>query len=153
MRRMDKQINDRNLIAEIINQNSVCRIALADEDKPYLVPMSYGFMDGKIYLHSAKEGQKIDIIKKNNKVCFEISDSIEILGSGNACDFGLKYRSVIGFGRISIVSDSHKKIEALKIIMRQHTGKTAWEFGEAVLNKVAVLKIQIDSLNGKISGI
>lgn len=153
MRRKDKQITDQNLLLEILQNNTICRVALSDNNTPYIIPMNYGYANNRIYLHSAKEGKKIDIIQRNNSVCFEITDSIEIVESEIACDFGTKYRSVIGFGKIFPVIEKEKKREALEVIMRQHTKKTSWNFNESILDKIIVFEIKIESITGKKSGL
>ncbi|MEJ2567959.1 MAG: pyridoxamine 5'-phosphate oxidase family protein [candidate division WOR-3 bacterium] len=109
MRKKDKKIKDREEIEEILFSNKICRIALSGEDNPYIVPINYGYKKNKIFLHTGIIGKKIDMIKKNNRVCFEVSDSIEELRSEKACDFSTKYRCVIGFGIIKIVEDLDRK--------------------------------------------
>ena len=72
MRRSDKEINDPKTILRIIEEAEVCRIALSDGEKPYIVPMNFGYKDNSLYLHSASEGEKIDILKSNNNICFHV---------------------------------------------------------------------------------
>ena len=72
MRRNEREITDPKIIEEIIHQATICRIALYDADYPYIVPLNYGYESGALYFHSAKEGKKIDLIRKNSRVCFEI---------------------------------------------------------------------------------
>jgi len=152
MRRKDREITDLKEIEGILTNNIVCRIAFSDKNMPYIVPMNYGYQKNKIFLHSAKGGKKNKIIKDNNQVCFEITDSIEIIKSENACDFDTKYRSVIGFGEIKIVDDIERKKEALQIIMYQQTKNKEWNFSEEMISKINVLYIEIKSLTGKKSG-
>jgi len=152
MRRKEREITDLKEIEEIITNNIICRIAFSDGKMPYIVAMNYGYQKNKIFLHSAKEGKKNKIIKDNNQVCFEITDSIEIIKSENACDFETKYRSVIGFGEIKIINDMERKKEALQVIMYQHTKNKEWNFSEEMISKINVLKIEIKSLSGKKSG-
>jgi len=151
MRKKDKEITDPKEIEEIIYANKVCRIGLSEDNTPYIVPMNYGYKENKIFLHSAVVGKKIDIIKKNNKVCFEITDSIEIVQAEKACDFSTKYRCVIGFGTIKIVNDLNEKKEALQIIMNQHTNKSDWKFPDEIVSKTMILEIEIESITGKTS--
>lgn len=58
MRRSDKEIKDKNIIQWILKEAQVCRIALCNDNKPYIIPMNFGFKDNYIYLHSAAEGKK-----------------------------------------------------------------------------------------------
>ncbi|MEJ2354880.1 MAG: pyridoxamine 5'-phosphate oxidase family protein [candidate division WOR-3 bacterium] len=152
MRKKDKEIQVPEEIGEILSSNKICRIALSDGDAPYIVPMNYGYIEKKIYLHTAKVGKKIDIIRKNNKVCFEVTDSIEELSAEKACNFSTKYRCVIGFGTIKIVKDLDRKKQALQILMKQHTGENNWQFPDAIVEKTMVLEIEIKSVTGKKSG-
>ncbi len=149
MRRKEKQITDQDIVLEILSDNVICRIAFSDNNCPYLVPMNYGYFNNALYLHSASEGQKIDIIHRNNKVCFEITDSIKIIESEKACGYGTAYRSVIGFGRIFKVLDREEKKDALNRIMKQHTNKGDWSFDDSAVDMVTMLKIQIESITGK----
>lgn len=152
MRKKDKEIKDPEEIEEILSSNKVCRIALSDEDKPYIVPMNYGYRENKIFLHTGGEGKKIDIIGKNNKVCFEVTDSIRELSAEKACNFSTKYRCVIGFGFVKVIEDLDEKKKALQILMKQHTDEDNWCFTDAVVKKTMVLEIEIESVTGKKSG-
>lgn len=152
MRRTDRQITDSGLIHDILHNNTVCRIAFSENNIPYIVPMNYGYTNNTIYVHSAKEGRKIDIIKTNNRICIEITDSIEIIPSETACHYSTQYRSVIGFGNIISIEDRIKKNNALTIIMKQHTGKTHWIFNDIYIDNIIVYEILLESVSGKISG-
>jgi len=153
MRRKDKEITDTSELLDILTSNSICRLGLSEGGQPYIFPMNYGYQDNKIFLHSAHAGKKVEIIKENGKACFEITDSIEVVTSAKACSFGTKYRSVIGSGTISLIEDPSQKIDALKLIMKQLTGRHDWDIPEDAIQKVAVLKIEIDSITAKKSGL
>ncbi|MBL7005658.1 MAG: pyridoxamine 5'-phosphate oxidase family protein [Spirochaetia bacterium] len=149
MRRSDLEILDKSIIEDILNTNTICRIGLVDGEDPYIVPMSYGYTPDCIYMHAAPEGKKIDLLKIHNRVCFEVSDSIEMISSETACGFSVQYRSVIGFGKAELVSDPDEKQQGFQLIMHQHTGKGTWDIPPAALESVSVIRIRIDSLTGK----
>ncbi len=153
MRRTDKQITDPKMIHEILSTNTICRVALSDGIFPYVIPMNYGYKDNSIFLHTAVEGRKLQIIRSNNNVCVEISDSIELVTSENACGYGTKFRSVIATGTVSEVKDPSEKIAALNLIMAQHTGKDDWDIPEKAVSKVTILRIDIKEITGKASGL
>ncbi len=153
MRRKEKQIIEQKLIEKILEKNTICRIGFVDGEKPYLIPLNYGYNDNKLYVHTALKGKKIEILKKNNNVCVEITDSIEIVTSELACHFGTRFRSVLCNGKIYPVIELEEKVAGLKIIMKQHTGNDDWDIPEAVVEKILVLKVEIDSMTGKISGL
>jgi uncharacterized protein len=149
MKRSDLEILDKSIIENILNTNTVCRIGFIDSKEPYIVPMSYGYTPDYIYLHAALAGKKIDLLRENNRVCFEVSDSIETVPTEVACGFSVLYRSVIGYGKAELVSEPDEKQQGLQIIMHQHTGKGKWDIPSAALKKVAVVRITIDSMTGK----
>ena len=150
MRRRDKEITDLGKIEEVIEKATVCRLGLVDGDEPYVVPVNFGYERNTIYFHSALEGRKIDIIKKNNKVCFEIDTAVEAKTEKTSCDT-VKYRSVIGTGRVHILESKEEKTHGLKSIMRQCT-RGEYSFAEDRLDSVLVLRIDIESVTGKQSG-
>ena len=115
MRRKDREITDLKEIDTIIRSEKLMRIAFVDGNVPFLVPVFYAF-DGKaLYFHSAQAGTKIEILKRNNNVCFEISADHGIIESDAACDFEAKHRTVIGIGKAIFVEDETEKVKALNL--------------------------------------
>lgn len=151
MRRKEKEITEQADIEAVIHQSTVCRLGLSDDNIPYIVPMSFGYQDHTIYLHSAMTGRKIDILHKNPNVCFEFDVNTEIVESEKACQWGMKYQSVIGFGRASFVDDAEDKRHALNIIMSTYSDRS-FQFPETAINETAVIKIDISRMTGKRSG-
>jgi len=151
MRRLDREITDRAQIESIIKQSSVCRLAMSDNNRPYLVPLNFGYRDEALYFHCAKEGKKIDILKNNPVVCFEFDSGHELVTADKSCDWGMKYQSVIGYGTAFFIEDMQKKKEALAIIMNQYSG-AYHEFEEAVVLNTAIIKVEIEKMTGKIKG-
>lgn len=152
MRRTDKEINDPKVIEKILKRAEICRIALIDDNKSYIVPMNYGYKDGCIYLHSASEGRKIEILRKNNSVCFEMDCKKELLKSKNPCKYGMKYYSLIGWGNAKFVNDFQEKIKSLDIIMQKYASNTIFKYDEQQVNHLTIIVIEINELTGKTSG-
>ena len=152
MRRKDREITDISDISKVLHQCKTCHIAMVDNGLPYIVPLSYGYaFDGKsleLYLHSAHEGRKIDVLKRCNKVCFEISLEGEPVNAESPCDSGYYYASVIGFGEAVFIEDAEKKCEALSIMVRHQTGRDAF-FTSKHANSVCVIKIVSSEFTGK----
>ena len=154
MRRKDKEITSIDEKLEIIAKCKVCRIGLSENNYPYIVPLNYGFSyeDGKLtlYFHCAKEGKKIDIIRKNNNVCFEIDCDTKLIEGNNPCDCGYEFKSIIGFGKIIFLDTKDEKIISLNYLMKQQTGKDIkHDFNEKELNNVVIFKISVDEFTGK----
>jgi uncharacterized protein len=149
---MDKEISDPEILEEILNLSKVCRIALNDGEFPYIVPFNYGYGDGALYFHSATTGKKIDLIRKNNKACFEIEYDNQIIPHEKACKWTAKYRSVIGYGTVDIITDRGEKIRGLDRIM-SHYGKSGHNlYDERQVDNLVILKLTIDKMTGKQSG-
>lgn len=152
MRRKDKEITDIELIEKVIKEAEVIRIAMVDDGMPYLVAINYAYADGVIYMHSAKEGRKIDILKKNNKVAFQADKDVELRLDKEACRCGTRYLSVFGTGSAFFVTDKEERKIALDAIMTRYTGGLSFEYSEEVLERTLVIKVCIDSMTGKKSG-
>jgi nitroimidazol reductase NimA-like FMN-containing flavoprotein (pyridoxamine 5'-phosphate oxidase superfamily) len=153
MRRMDKEITDQAEIGQILSSGFLCRVAFSQNNIPHIVPMNYGYDEGRLYFHSACTGKKIELIRDNPRVSFEVSDSIEVLPGEKACGFTTRYRSVIGSGIMRIIDDPEMKRRGLGVIMKQHTGDNSWEFDESELARLCVLELHIESVSGKKSHI
>ncbi len=148
----EREITDINEIKAIMDKALYLHLGLVDGDQPYVVPMNYGYVfeDGMpvIYLHTAKRGYKLDLIKKNPKVFFEmVCDTVPFEGDV-ACRYGMTYSSVMGRGVAQIVEDVEEKKLSLSILMKTQTGKN-FDFEDKMTTIVTVIKINVLSLTGK----
>ena len=148
MRRKEKEITNREDIEKFLRQSKVCRLAMVDGDKPYMVPLNFGYSDGCLFFHCAKQGRKIDLIKKNPNICFEVDELIRLKKASLACDWGIDFKSVIGSGKAQFLEDSKEKTQALNAIMSQYSGRT-FEYPDEMLEKTHVIKVVIDEMTGK----
>ena len=150
----NRMIGLKEEIERIIGKCEVCYVAMVDEEnKPYVIPMNFGYKDDCIYLHSSQTGKKIDILKKNSNVCVSFStDHLLRWQSENvACSYSMKYRSVLAYGKVEFVEDSNQKIEALNIIMSQYT-KKEFSYSEPAVKDVKVFKVVVEKLEGRAYG-
>ena len=113
--------------------------------------MSFGYKNGAIYLHSSKKGTKIDFLRNNNKVCFEIDRYYETISSDHPCSYNMKYQSVVGFGTASIPENETEIKEGLKIIIDRYHNKE-YRIDDLNITKVAVIRIDIEDLQGRQQG-
>lgn len=149
MRRKEREISDPRVIESMINEANVCRLAMCEGGVPYVVPLCFGYEKGALYFHSAMEGRKLEILKKNPKVSFEMDIDWELIRSGDRCS--IKYRSVIGFGNASLVEASEHKRNALDLIMR-HYHQEPIDYPEPILMNMAIIKVEIEEMTGKTNG-
>jgi nitroimidazol reductase NimA-like FMN-containing flavoprotein (pyridoxamine 5'-phosphate oxidase superfamily) len=151
MRRKEREITSVGEIDAIICSEKVMHIALVDGDIPFLVPVFYGYDGTSIYFHSAKVGTKIEILKRNNNICFEITTDHGVIESDEACDFEAKHRTVIGIGKGIFINEESEKIKALNLIVSQFTD-AKFEYPKANLDRTAVIRIDVQSIKGKKHG-
>ena len=152
MRRKDRELTNKADVEAVLNTAVVCHLGLVDGDKPYVVPMNFAYEDGHIYLHGAAQGRKLDLIRKNNNVCFQMETfRSEVVKPGDEpCDWGTSFRSVIGTGKAILVEDLEEKRRALNIIVRKIDDRP-FELPEAMVAKTAVIDITIEEMTGKMA--
>jgi nitroimidazol reductase NimA-like FMN-containing flavoprotein (pyridoxamine 5'-phosphate oxidase superfamily) len=148
LRRKEKEITDISEIESVIQKSQVCRLAFADEGLPYIVPLCFGYKNKILYFHSAREGQKIEILRRNHEVCFEFDIDARVRSGKNACAWGMAYKSVIGYGTASFVEDHEEKQKALDIIMRQYS-EDDFAYSAKALAEMLVIKVDISKMTGK----
>jgi len=153
MRRSDREVTDYQQIYTIIEKAKVVHIGMIDNDHPYVVPMQYGFIfaDGRLtlYVHCAKEGRKLDILKKNPCVFIELETDVTIVSGGDIpCKYGSEYASVMGDGTAVIVEDVAEKISGLRLMMKTQSGRD-FEITEQMAASVTVLRIDVPHITAK----
>jgi len=152
MRRQDREVRDNSDIESIISRSDVCRIAFADNNIPYIVTLNFGYTGGEnrcLYFHCAPEGRKIQLIGKNNFVCFEMDTDHVLYKGKKECDWGMKYSSVIGYGKISIIHDHAEKKKGLDSIMSHYSDRSDFIYDEKIMSKTVILRIDIEEMTGK----
>ncbi|MBQ3007587.1 MAG: pyridoxamine 5'-phosphate oxidase family protein [Clostridia bacterium] len=152
MTRREREVTDINEIIKILDTAKVAHIGLVDGDEPYVVPMNYGYTmeNGKltIYLHGAKRGRKIDVIRANPKVFFEAECNNIPFEGDIACRYGIAYESIMGKGLAVIVEDVEEKKKALSLLMKTQTGKD-FEFEEKMTAFVSIIRIDVSEYTAK----
>lgn len=151
MRRKERKMQEQQSINALIERSRVCRLALADGDQPYVIPMNFGYAEGCLYLHSALEGRKLEILRANNKVCVEFDECLEIIAGESPCDTSCRFNSVLAFGEAEFLSAAADKNAALKLITRRYTDHDS-DFDARQLATVEVIKIALTSMSGKSAG-
>jgi len=155
MRRSDREITDTRDIIEILDSCDVCRLAMSQDDFPYVVPMNFAFDFENdrltLYFHCARQGKKLDIIAKNPNVCFEVDCAHELVKGESVCHYSMKYQSVIGTGIAELITDNAEKSAAMTKIMRRYAPEAGegFMFPAHALEAVAVICVRVDTFTGK----
>lgn len=153
MRRSQREVKDENELREILDGCKVCRLGMVDGDKPYVVPMNFGYqMTGSeltFFLHCAKEGRKLSLLKKNNQVCLELDQMKELITGEKGCDYSCYYESFIGEGQAVLIEDAESKIAALNTIMKHQTGQDGFAYDQRVVDQTTLITVSLTSYAGK----
>ncbi|MFH1034985.1 MAG: pyridoxamine 5'-phosphate oxidase family protein [Pseudomonadota bacterium] len=149
MRKTQREITDPAQIEDILRQAQVLRLAMCRDGQPYVVPLSFAYHAGHIYVHTGRVGLKMDFLRANPKVCFEVSLDTRPAPGPRPCAWNCFYRSVIGFGRAVELEDEQERSQGLLAIVAHYAGPGEHELTPESLGRTAVLRIDIESLTGK----
>jgi uncharacterized protein len=148
MRRKKQLLSKEESFAILKAHTSGVLGVTGDDDYPYTVPLSYTYEEGKLFFHCAKEGHKLDGIRRNDKVSFCVIDQDEVIPE----KFATHYRSVIVFGRARILTKDSELREALKSLVEKYSPGYIEEGLAEIerdLNRVCIIEVQIEHMTGK----
>lgn len=148
MRRSEREVTDRAAIDDIIRRARVCHLGLVDGELPYIVPLSFGYDGQALYFHCAPQGRKLDLIRRQPRVCFVFDLMENLIEATEACHWGVRYQSVMGTGTAQIIEDAAGKRQALAAVMAQYSPGT-YTFPEAAVARTSAIRVAIESLTGK----
>ena len=158
MRRKKEEITDSSTIAAILQKARIGRLAtLGEKGYPYIVPVNYVYWREGIYFHCARQGEKLDNIRRHDKVCFEVDLPLAYLDTGYdknmpPCEVGQFYQCVVIRGRAEIIDDSAEKVAALNALMASHEGVEGFAAITAATPAVvlcAVVAVRVESISAK----
>ena len=150
MRRQDKLVTDTALLNSVINKAEVCRLGLVGNNKPYIIPLSFGFDGAHIYIHSAVKGQKVDILQTNANVCLEFEQDVKVVKGESPCEWTVNYFSVIVHGTAQLLNNHEEKSYGLNQIYKHYQPQAlAHNYSEQELRTVLLYKITPQEITGK----
>ena len=148
MRRQEKEITDGAELRRILREARVCRLAMAEGDRPYLVPLTFALDGDDLILHSARAVRKIQILRRNPAVCFEVEEGVEVAPAATACQTGMRYRTVIGHGEVEFVEDRAERARLLALFGPRY-GAPESQIPESEIDRAVVLRVRVRELTGK----
>jgi nitroimidazol reductase NimA-like FMN-containing flavoprotein (pyridoxamine 5'-phosphate oxidase superfamily) len=158
MRRKQCEVTDPARITRILERCTIGRLATTGADGyPYIVPVNYVYWNGSIYFHCSKQGEKIDNILRDNRVCFEVDIPLAYLATDFApdqpvCSVHQFYHSVIIRGKAEIVENIGEKVASLNALMASHENVADFKAITAETSAVAictVVAVRVESMSGK----
>lgn len=151
LRRKEKAIKDKSEVEAVLREATVGRLGTSRDDTPYVVPVSYVYDDGKIIIHGAKQGKKMEDIAANPQVCFEVDES-EIIASDDPCNYSYRYKSVIANGTARILEDPNEKLDGLRLLTEKYAPGKGPELTDKHFKKywnLNIVEINIHDMVGK----
>lgn len=151
MRRKEKEITQKVIKEEILRQTDVGRLGLVIDGAPYVVPMNFCYIEDKIYLHSHKDGKKMQEIRNSPFVCFEVDEG-DIITGENPCDYSWRYMSVIAKGKARIVEEDAERLLGLKLISDKYSPGKGAMITEELMSKFKhlwIIRIDVEEMTGK----
>ena len=152
MTKRERQITAPQQIQHILDTAKVLHLGLCVDNEPYVVPMNYGYtLEGEklvLYLHSAVQGKKLDMMRANPKVFFELECDLQPFEGRLPCQYGCAYSSVMGRGEARLVDDVEEKKKAMSILMKTQTGKD-FSFEDRLVSIVTVVRIDVAQYTAK----
>ena len=153
MRRKDREITDREEIRAILERARVLHLGINAGGRPYVVPLHYGlaWSDGLpvFYVHGAREGRKLDLLRRDNRTFVEIdTDEALVSGGENPCKYGAAYASVMCEARAEILDEGEEKLQALRLLMKTQTGRD-FSITPEMARSVCVLRLRAETLSAK----
>lgn len=145
MRRIDREVTDPEFYDYVFAKALEIFLALRDGEYPYCVPLNFVREGNTIYMHSAREGRKLDIIRANGHAAFSLACDVKILPEKNSTC----YKSVCGRGFASIVEDRKEKKRALDALAERYNARCPRPASDASIASVAIIRLDIQEMTGK----
>jgi uncharacterized protein len=153
MRRTDRQISDREKLKAMLDGADACRLAFAVGGEPYIVTLNFGYeWEGELpvlYFHCAREGRKLEMMRANPRVCFELDVDHALSVGPSPCDWGMKFASIVGYGTLSEIRDDEKRRSGLDTLLRHYGWSGEGSYGEGALGATTILRLDVEELSGK----
>ncbi len=148
MRRSDKAVTEKGAIEDILRAGTTCQLAFSTEPVPYIVTLNYGYHAGELYFHAAAEGRKIDLIRQQGKAAFTVVLDHGLIAGEKACDWSIRFQSVVGSGDIFLFESAEEKRQGLGRLMAHYSAED-FSYPDKMIQATAVFKLVITAMTVK----
>jgi nitroimidazol reductase NimA-like FMN-containing flavoprotein (pyridoxamine 5'-phosphate oxidase superfamily) len=143
-------MKERRELEDLLDEPMVGRLATCQDGVPYITPLNFVYREGVIYFHCHLRGRKLDNIRANPRVCFEVDEVRKLYRAPKGCDYGCRYRSVLAFGTARIVEDLSEKLRILDWLVAKHADGQEYEPVEAARAAAChVVAVHVEEMTGK----
>lgn len=143
---------DWNQAAAVLDEARIMHLALTGDDGPYCLPVNFARKGRHIYLHSGTSGKKLDMLAKDNRVCFSAQADVRLKTASLACNWGYDFRSVVGFGTVDILTDETERRHGLETIVHKWAGKAMAVNEKIFAAQTLVLRINVSEATLRTNG-
>lgn len=153
MRRKDRQVTEKEEMMPILKNADACRVAFAVNNVPYMVCMNYGYeWEGEypvLYFHCAREGKKLEMMKINPYVCFQLDTDHELEYIHEKTYCTMHYASIVGMGYLEPVENEAERKKGIDLIMLHNDRPVPDKYPEPSMNRMTVLQLRVTELTAK----
>jgi len=136
-------------IEQLLARALAGRLGMCRNNQPYIVPVCFIYHRSEIFFHSARLGRKMDFMRMNPTVCFQV-DEHSLVASAKPCKFTMNYQSVVAVGQVRFLADSKQKLRILKLLVSKYAGgNLAVMLDEKKTRRVEVGEISVTEITGK----
>ena len=148
---MTKNTMSQHQIEELLNRAEVGHLATLGPEGPYLVPLHFLYREGALYFHCGLKGRKLDNLKKDPRVCFQVGEMSAIIPHELPCKFNTRYASVLMEGRAEVLTDEEEKLSLLTDLAEKYKKEAVGSLSPEVAAKTLVVKITPQRVSGKMN--
>ncbi|MDR3641415.1 MAG: pyridoxamine 5'-phosphate oxidase family protein [Humidesulfovibrio sp.] len=145
---------DWTAVADVLDCAEYLSLALKDEAGLYSVPVNFAYADGMVYFHSARKGRKFEALRRaeaeETSVAFSAAADLEMKTGAKACQWGYKFRCVLGSGPVRLVESLEEKRAGLGAIMKKYAGADNFPYDENIFAKTAVVAIRVEKATARL---
>lgn len=155
MRRKDREVLSKEWMEEVIQEALYMELAMSDDGEPYVIPLNYGYSDGRFYVHGAMAGRKVDALRKNPRVAFNVLSGVQIVPRPRKPGkLWCVYRSVCGTGTVRFLTDLEEKRRAVAVLKDHYSdGNVDYMSRDEAMKKVVnVFVVDVEEMTGKTKG-
>jgi uncharacterized protein len=148
-----RMLTKEDEMLKIINEAQVCYLGMSEDNAPYVLPMNFAYESGVFFLHAAPEGRKLEVMRGNPQVCININTGNEVFHRHKevGCSWGMKFKSINAFGKVSFIDDYDEKYRVMQLFMIKFSGES-YEFSEPSIRNVAIIRVDVEKMTGKVYG-
>lgn len=154
----ERIIQERTEMESILYAAKVGRLGICQNGVPLIIPVNFAYEPGSIYVHGSSSGLRVDVIRENPHVCFEVDEFLATVPASTPCEYDTAYRSVVASGSAQVLSTPDEKIHPLRLIVTKYAGEAVAlgltrqmveGYRSSRGRETAVVKMNVERMTGK----